>query len=109
MGADISFAIRCAKVIYLSSEVLKKQKIPVDLKEYTQSLLFSAMTLLAEDAIFYKVGEKEFERLCKNLELYKELKASFEKNYTNYIQDLEKMRGAIFNIDDILNGFATKI
>ncbi|MEG0237805.1 hypothetical protein [Cetobacterium sp.] len=109
MGADIVFAIKCAKVVYLSTEVLKKKKIPADLKEYTENLLFIAMSLLAEDAVFHRVGKKEFERLCKNLQIYKESKISFEKNYTSYIEELEKMRGAVFNIDDILNGFTTKI
>ncbi|MGL5366994.1 MAG: hypothetical protein ACRDAG_01645 [Cetobacterium somerae] len=109
MGADISFAIKCSKVIYLSTEVLKKKEIPVDLKEYAENLLFTALSLLAEDAVFSKVGEKEFKKLCGDVELYKELRLSFEKNYTNYTQDLEKLRGAIFNIDDILNNFTQKI
>ena len=109
MGADISFAIKCSKVVYLSAEVLKKKEIPIDLKEYTQNLLFTALSLLAEDAVFSKVGEKEFKKLCGDIEIYKELRLSFEKNYTNCIQDLEKLRGAIFNIDDILNNFAQKM
>lgn len=109
MGADILFAIKCSKIVYLSSEVLKKKEIPSDLKEYAETLLINALTLLAEDAILYKAGKEEFERLCKDLELYKEFRISFEQNYANYIQDLEKLRGAIFNIDDILNSFSTKI
>ncbi|MHA5068395.1 hypothetical protein [Cetobacterium somerae] len=109
MGADISIAIKCSKVVYLSAEVLKKKEIPVDLKEYAENLLFTALSLLAEDTVFSRVGEKEFKKLCGDVELYKELRLSFEKNYTKYIQDLEKLRGAIFNIDDILNNFNQKI
>lgn len=55
MGADISFAIKCSKVIYLPAEVLKKKEISVDLKEYAENLLFTALSLLAEDAVFSKV------------------------------------------------------
>ena len=103
MSADISFAIKCSKVVYLSTETLKKKEIPVNLKEYAENLLFTALSLLAEDVVFSKVGEKEFKKLCGDIELYKELRLSFEENYSNYIKDLEKLRGAIFNIDDILN------
>lgn len=109
MGADISLALKSAKIITLCTDVLQKKKVTKDIKKYVESRMMVALTLLAEDAILYKVGEKEFERLCKDVKIFKELKEEFLRTYPTQVEELENMKGVVFNIDDILAGFDPNI